>query len=87
MDGRKQGEWTFRDAGGTVTDGTFVDGKTHGRWIYRFPEGGSSEGPYVDDAASPPMIRKSSAKSRLTRSCGTSPTISMEIRERIRRSQ
>ncbi len=57
--GKENGHWTFRTAGGGGSEGPYVDGKMNGHWTWRYattnPEGstlgeigGVLKGPYVD---------------------------------------
>ena len=46
--GQRYGQWVFRYANGTVTEGSYVEGKVPGRWIFRYADGTVEAGPMVE---------------------------------------
>ncbi len=50
VDGKRHGQWIFRDRGGNVrSKGSYVDDKRQGQWIEYYPDGRvMSKGSYVD---------------------------------------
>lgn len=47
VDGKQQGNWTFRDSDGRVFEGPFVDGEAHGDWKYHSVYGTTYLWPFV----------------------------------------
>ena len=48
LEGKRHGQWVFRDKDGGVAEGSYVEGRRHGHWVYRTAGGRVQEGPYVE---------------------------------------
>ena len=46
--GQRHGQWVFRYANGTVTEGSYVEGKREGQWVWRYTSGEVQEGSYLE---------------------------------------
>ena len=46
--GKRHGQWVFKNERGTVSEGTYVNGKKHGHWILHSASNYKERGDYID---------------------------------------